>query len=294
MLAVCDGGSTKADWKIWTNDGELVHIATTGFNPNYNTRQQIAAIVQNELAVKFGTRTPDAIFYYGAGCSDASRKQVVADALSRVFNQSKIEVNTDLLAAARATCGDQPGIVCILGTGSNSVLYDGKNEIDNVTNLGFLLGDEGSGSQMGKKLVQAYFYREMPEELHPAMEQACPNGRKDILDKVYHSNVVPAAYLASFVQLFSSHLEHPFIRKLFRDCFIEFLTRHVCKYENHQNLPVNSVGSVGFYCKNILQEATDELNLHLGNVVKKPALNLLNYHLKIEKGIQLDLSKLEV
>jgi glucosamine kinase len=291
MLAICDGGSTKADWIIRLEDGKLVNLTTTGFNPNYNTREQIAAIVENELAGKFDAQLPGAIFYYGSGCSEAARKQVVSDALGKVFKQASIDINTDLLAAARATCGDKPGIACILGTGSNSVLYDGEKEIDQVTNLGFLLGDEGSGSQIGKKLVQAYFYREMPEALQPIMKQACPNGRKDIIGRVYRGDTVPAAYLASFVQLFSGYFDHPFVHNLIKDCFLEFLRRHVCKYENHKNLPVNSVGSVGYHCKSILQEAADELGLQLGNVLEKPALHLLKYHLRLELGIETGISK---
>lgn len=286
MLAVCDGGSTKADWKFVSDKGEISDYTTTGFNPNYNTGEQITSFVKHELGNKLNTAAVQAVYYYGAGCWDPGRRKIVADALVKVFTGAKIEVSHDMLAAARATCGNEPGISCILGTGSNSVLYDGTKEIDHVTNLGFLLGDEGSGAQIGKKLVQAYFYREMPEELHPVIEQICPNGRKEILDKVYHSNIVPAAYLASFVRVFAGHFEHPFVKQVFKDCFHEFLTRHVCKYENHHTLPVHFVGSIAWHCKNILQESMDELNLQTGRILHKPILNLLNYHLNNEKGFQ--------
>ncbi len=293
MLAVCDGGSTKADWKIRMEDGVLMNITTSGFNPNYNTVEQIRNVVQQELAARLKATPGGSVYYYGAGCWDPDRRKVVAEALGAVFQQTKIEVSHDLMAAARATCGNDPGIVCILGTGSNSMLYDGEKEADHVDNLGFLLGDEGSGALIGKKLLQAYFYREMPEELHPVIGQACPNGRKDVIDTVYHGGVVPAAYLASFVKLFAGHFEHPFVRKVIRDCFLEFLNRHVCKYENHEQLHVHFAGSVAFYCKDILKEAMDELKLHLGKVLHKPILHLLNYHLKAEKGIQLDLEQKE-
>lgn len=284
MLAVCDGGSTKADWKISTEKGEPVEITTTGFNPNYHTAEQITSIVQQELAPYLDTSVVDEVFYYGAGCWDAGPREVVSKALRQFFTQAKIEVSHDLLAAARATCGNDAGIVCILGTGSNSMLYDGRQETDHVTNLGFLLGDEGSGSQIGKKIVQAYFYREMPEDLQPIMLKACPNGRQDIMKSVYHGKGAPAAYLATYVSLFAGHFRHPFVKQIIGECFMEFLTRHVCKYENHLSLPVHFVGSVAYHCSDILKEALQNLGLHLGQVLHKPALNLFNFHLSTKKN----------
>jgi N-acetylglucosamine kinase-like BadF-type ATPase len=282
MLVICDGGSTKADWIVRMRDGSTLSIATTGFNPNYDSTERITTIIHQELAAKLGADEPGAVYYYGAGCKDAGKKAIVQAALSGVFTHTRIEVNHDMLAAARATCGNEPGIVCILGTGSNSVLFDGWEEIDQVTNLGFLLGDEGSGSQIGKRLVQAYFYREMPAEFHPIMQQICPNGRKDILEKVYGGGV-PAAYLASYVKLFTPHQNHPYIRQLVKDCFIEFLTRHVCKYENHETLPVHFVGSIAWYFSQILQEALAALHLRIGVILHKPAQNLFQYHLSREQ-----------
>ena len=224
---------------------------------------------------------PIEIHYYGAGCWDPSRKAIVRNAFETVFPNAEIFIDHDLLAAARATCGDQPGIACILGTGSNSVLYDGKEEIDNVTNLGFLLGDEGSGSMIGKRLVQAYFYREMPEELHYIMKKECPNGKLDILDKIYEGGV-PAAYLATFTKKFNEHRTHPFIWNTIKDCFSEFLRRHVFKYENYRSLPIHFVGSVAFHFKDILEELMNEYGLQLGVVLPRPIEALFDYHLQKE------------
>lgn len=280
MLIIADGGATKADWIIVKDNGEQELISTTGFNPNYVSGERIAEIIADELAGKLPFEITGAVYYYGTGCWDKGRNRIVQEAIAKVLTQAKVVVHHDLLAAARATCGHRPGIACILGTGSNSVLYDGEKEVDNVTNLGFLLGDEGSGAQIGKALVQAFFYREMPEELQPIMDKVCPNGRKDILDKVY-SGGIPAAYLASFTQLFTEHQAHPFVRGLVKKCFNEFLTRHVCKYENHESLPVCFVGSVAHYFRDILHEALSELGLTLGPVVKKPINNLVDFHLEL-------------
>ncbi len=280
MLIIADGGATKADWVIVKDDGEQLSITTTGFNPNYVSRECILEIIQQELVDKLPFDITGNVFYYGTGCWDKGRNAIVQKALSEKMPNAAVTVHHDLLGAARATCGQAPGICCILGTGSNSVLYDGEHEADNVTNLGFLLGDEGSGAMIGKMFLQAYFYREMPIELQPIIEQVCPNGRKDILDKVY-SGGIPAAYLASFTQLFTEHQTHPFVRALVKKSFNEFLTRHVCKYKGHEILPVSFVGSVGFHFQEILKEALSELGLHAGVFIKKPIGNLVKYHLKV-------------
>lgn len=279
MLIIADGGATKADWVIVKDNGEQYPITTTGFNPNYVSRERISEIIQTELVEKVPFDITGNVFYYGTGCWDKGRNAIVREAIAAKLPKANVTVHHDLLGAARATCGHKPGIVGILGTGSNSVLFDGEHEADNVTNLGFLLGDEGSGAQIGKMFLQAFFYREMPVELQPIIEHVCPNGRKDILDKVY-SGGIPAAYLASFTQLFTEHQQHPFVRALVKKSFNEFLTRHVCKYAGHETLPVSIVGSVGFHFQDILKEALHELGLHEGVFIKKPIGNLVKYHLE--------------
>lgn len=285
MLTIADGGATKADWVIVKDGGEHLLISTTGFNPTYLSGEKIAAIIKKELVEKLPFEITDQVFYYGTGCKDLGRRQIVIDALQRELPKAAIYVSHDILAAARATCGHEPGIACILGTGSNSVLFDGKNEVDQVTNLGFLLGDEGSGAQIGKLFVQAYFYREMPLDLHPVIEQVCPNGRKDVFDGVYGEGS-PATYLASFTQLFAAHQDHAFVREIVKKSFTEFLTRHVCKYKNHETLPVSFVGSVAYHFQGILKEALHDLGLNPGVFVKKPIENLVNYHLKFNSNIK--------
>ncbi|MEZ4955822.1 MAG: hypothetical protein R2825_19850 [Saprospiraceae bacterium] len=285
MLAIIDGGSTKADWKILLSNKSVLTFTTTGFNPNYDSQERITYLLKNDLAGVIDTNLAGKIYYYGAGCWDTSRKSVVKKAMSAVLPFADIQIEHDLLAAARATSGDSPGIACILGTGSNSVLYDGKEEIDNVTNLGFLLGDEGSGSMIGKRLVQAYFYREMPDELHPIMETECPAGKMDILDKVYGGGV-PAAYLATFTKLFYDQRKHPFIWNIIKECFSEFINRHVVKYANYRSLPVHFVGSVAFHFHEVLKELFAEKGLNLGVVLQKPIDALFDYHLlRLEEPI---------
>ena len=279
MLIVCDGGSTKADWKILADDGSVISRNTQGFNPNYNAIEAVEALLKSEFGSLLAADQKGTLYYYGAGCSDKKRCSAMAAALATCFRSFQIEVHTDMLGAARATCGKKPGIACILGTGSNSMLYDGHGQADQVANLGFLLGDEGSGAQIGKRIIQSYFYREMPQELVPLMHTACPGGREEMLDKVYKSAGVPAAYLATFASLFASQTDHPFIRNIFRENFLEFLKRHVLKYEKHQELPVNFAGSIAFYHQEILKEALQSLKLRPGQIVQKPIAGLFEYHL---------------
>lgn len=282
MLVIIDGGSTKADWYIQLPNGLLKSLTSTGFNPNYDDEFKIIRLLEKEVKGQFPSDASMNIHYYGAGCWDISRKQVVKRAMLQNFPNAFVHIDHDLLAAAKATCGDKAGIACILGTGSNSILYDGHSEKDNVTNLGFLMGDEGSGAIIGKELVKAYFYREMPAELRPIMDKECPNGKMDILNEVYKGGI-PAAFLASFVKKFYEKRSHPFIWDLIKNCFDEFLKRHVFKYEDFRSLPIHFVGSVAYHFKEILEELMEEHQLRMGVVLQRPIEALFNYHLEKRK-----------
>jgi len=285
MLIVADGGSTKTDWRIIDDDGQVKSVTSTGFNPNYNDAAGIKTLIEEGLLQEIPEKVSGTIYYYGAGCWDEGRAAIVKKAFNLVLPTFVANVSHDILAAALATCGNQPGIACILGTGSNSVLFDGHKVADNVTNLGFLLGDEGSGSQIGRKLVKSYFYREMPPELHAVIEAKCPKGRKEILDRIYEGPM-PAAYLASFARHFSPHSDHPFVKKIIKSCFEEFVVRHVCKYENHENLSIHFTGSVAYYFRRILEEVLQECDLHKGLIIMKPIGNLLKYHLEEAQNVR--------
>lgn len=279
MIAIADSGSTKADWKIINDRGDVLDISTMGFNPNYHSKDVIIEALEEQFVPKVSAESIHRIFFYGAGCWDSGRKEKIASAMRQVFINAEIEVDHDLLAAARATCGDNPGITCILGTGSNSILFDGRTEIDNVTNLGFLIGDEGSGSHLGKELIRSYFYREMPEDLKLIFKDWIPGGKSEILDNVYGKKY-PAVYLASFARFLSNNREHPFIQNIVYESFKEFITRHVCKYENHQNLPIHFVGSVAYFFEKVLNRVLIEKGLKMGIIIKKPIHNLAKYHME--------------
>ena len=183
------------------------------------------------------------------------------------------------MACAHATCGTNPGIACILGTGSNTCEYDGKKVTDNVTNLGFMLGDEGSGGHLGKKIVRGYFYREMPPELRANLEKDYDGMRKSaVLDRIYKEKS-PNVYLAKFSKFCSNNKEHPYIQNLAKSAFNEFISRHVLKYPSHKKYPIHFIGSVAYHFKPILQEDIDDHGLKMGMVIKKPIDNLVRFHL---------------
>jgi glucosamine kinase len=289
MIAIVDSGSTKADWHILEN-GTIVHQrSTTGFNPFFQNSDYIFESLTRQLSSETWLADLRAIYYYGAGCSDALRCEIVAVALRRLFPQADVFVEHDILASARATCGNQPGIACILGTGSNSSLYDGNQIIDNVTNLGFMLGDEGSGSNLGKKLIQGYFYRELPDDIKIDFESTYQLDKRGFLNQIY-GNEKPNVYLASFSTFISAHKDHFYIQNLVNQAFGEFLDRHVRKYKGHNSLPIHFVGSVAYHFKDILRIALSERDLQMGIVIKKPINNLAQFHLLGERFVPAELN----
>lgn len=279
MILIADSGSTKTDWMLVEKDGTKSLINTIGFNPVFDDTAHIARELTEHLLPKIPTQPIEKVSYYGAGCWDMKRKKKVLDALHQLFPKAEVEVQHDLLAAARATCGVKPGIACILGTGSNSCLYDGADVIDNVTNLGYLIGDEGSGSFLGKMLIRAYFYRELPKDLVDVFEEVCPGGKSEVLDRVYGQET-PNVYLASLTKFLSEYQNHFYIQKLVGEGFAIFIDRHVRKYANHTSLPIHFVGSIAFYFKPILEVILHERGMSLGHIIRKPIDSLVEFHLK--------------
>ncbi len=281
MIAVIDSGSTKADWNFLSMNAYPVSITTMGFNPYYHDETIILPKIREAFDGKINPLELTKVFFYGAGCSDPLRNKIIEDALQKYFVNAEIKVDHDILACALATCRDQPGISCILGTGSNSCLFDGEKIIDNVPNLAYILGDEGSGGHLGKLLIQGYFYREFPNDIKNDFEQVYGIDRQVFLDNIYmkpNANV----YLASFSRFLSNHKDHIYIQSLVSRAFTLFIERHVRKYKDHNNLPIHFIGSVAYHFGGILKMVLDERSLHLGTIIKKPIDNLVDYHIELE------------
>ncbi len=275
MFLIADSGSTKTRWEFVQN-GKTTSVHTLGINPFYKNTEQIAADLRRELLPQMN-RQPERIFFYGAGISQPDKVEIVRNALAIVFPSVNAEVEHDLLAAARATCGNAPGIACILGTGSNSCLYDGKSVTDNVPSLGFTLGDEGSGGYFGRKILQAYYYREMPDDLKKSLEGKYDMKKDTVLNAIYDSTT-PNMITASYAAFISNVSQHPFIREMLKSGFKEFLVRHVCKYAGHEGMPVHFIGSIAYYNNEVLRDTMDELKLKKGIVIKSPMEGLVRFH----------------
>ena len=278
MLVIVDSGSTKADWQIVYPDGKSQLVTTMGFNPFFHDADRVESELKKDFVNQVDCAAVKEVYFYGAGCSDKMRCDIIHDGLSRIFANAKIDVEHDLLGSARATCGKLPGVACIIGTGSNTCLYDGKDIVDNIMNLGYLLGDEGSGSNLGASLLRAYFYKELPEDIKAAFETANPEGKRAILNKIYGPS--PNVYLASFAKFISAFKDHFYIQKMVSQSFTRLVEHHILKYEGCHTLPINFVGSVAYHFEDILKVTLEEHNLRLGTVIRKPIDSLVAYHTK--------------
>ena len=278
MVIIADCGSTKCDWLIVEGGRNQRLENTVGFSPFFHTTQEIKAILDEQLLPEIEFNRVTHVWFYGTGIHDEHRAEIVAKALRAGFPNAQVEVEHDLLAAARATCGRSAGIACILGTGSNSCYYDGGRILDNVPSLGWLLGDEGSGTHLGKALLRAWFYRELPADVQAAFEKEHPEGSTAIKDRVYEKGA--NAYLATFTKFLGEQQQHNFVRRLVADCMGEFLDRHVVKYKGYQSVPVHFVGSIAHHFQDILQGCMQERRMQLGVIVRKPIYPLADFHIK--------------
>lgn len=277
-ILIADSGSTKTDWVLLDNNNIIIQFQTIGFNPYFQSSEDIHNEIKTVLlpVLKDQLQTITHIAYYGAGCSTPDKVQVVKQGLYLAFGNISSEVNHDLLAAARALCGKEKGIACILGTGSNSCLYDGKEVTENVPSVGYLFGDHGSGATIGRTFIQNYFDGKLPIHLVTAFENAGYH-REIILENVY-KKPMPSRYLASIVKFLSDYSNDSFVKDLIKKCFLDFFEAQVSKYTGAKSLPVNSVGSIGYYYKELLAEAAKEKGFIIGNIIKSPIDGLIKYH----------------
>jgi glucosamine kinase len=276
MIIVADCGSTKCDWLLMHGGRDQELENTVGFSPFFHTTEEIKEIIAGQLVPKMKDTKPEAVYFYGTGIHDEHRAEIVDKAIRAVFPSAKVEVEHDLLGACRATAGREAGIINILGTGSNSCYYDGQRVLDNVPSLGWLLGDEGSGTHLGKALLRAKFYRELPADLDAAFDVAYPEGTMYIKDKVYEKGA--NAYLATFTRFLGDHLTHPFINNMVSDCLGEFLDRHPCKYKGYQSVPFHFVGSIAHHFQDNLMHCMEARKIKPGVIVRKPIYPLADFH----------------
>lgn len=279
MILIADSGSTKCDWLLMDGDTIVAECSSMGFNPYFHNESFIVTTLRgHEVLMKYSHEIKS-VFFYGAGSSSPELKAIVFRALVRLFSFAHVYVGHDLDAAALATYSGTPHIACILGTGSNSCYFDGNSVHEEVPALAYILGDEGSGSYYGKKLIADFFYNKMPEHLANDFEETYRLNMDDIVQNVYskpHANV----YLASFMKFCSRHRNDPYIKNMIVPGIRKFLSIHVACFANYKSVPVCFVGSVAYYFENILRETSEEMGINIGCIVKKPILGLREYHLK--------------
>ncbi len=273
---IADSGSTKAEWCL-IDGKKKKHFLTQGLSPYFFSGEQIQAIIQNELKVKMKLVEPDEIFFYGTGCSSPDNAKLVKKAIQKNFTGAKISVDHDLMGAAKALCGSEKGIACILGTGSNSCYYNGKKIVKNSPGLGYVLGDEGSGAYLGKKVVQYFLYNTFDADLMDRFVAKFNTNSYEILQAVY-KKPLPNRYLASFAIFLAENRGHYMVENIIEDGFNDFFFNHVYKYRESWTLPVNFIGSVAFGFKDVLKEMCTSYELQLGKVLQKPMDGLVKFH----------------
>ncbi len=275
-ILIADSGSTKTQWCLLQGNKKKM-IITQGISPYFMNDEVLASILTKELLPKTGEIHIDEIFYYGTGCSNDTNVALIKRSLKKVYKTAKVSVQHDLLGAAKALCGNEKGIACILGTGSNSCYYNGKKVVKNSPGLGFILGDEGSGTHLGKKVLQHYLYKTFDAELMDKFEAKYPHNVDDMLDNVY-KKPLPNRFLSSFVPFLIENRGHYMIENIIEDSINDFFFNHIYKYRESWSLPINFVGSVAFGFKDVLKQMCNDYELKLGTVIKSPMDGLVKYH----------------
>lgn len=276
MILIADSGGSKTDWRLLLKDGSIKQASAPGFNPYYQSIEDLKKSMQDVLLPEI-SEDVNKIYFYGAGVSSEKNQQTVNRAIGEFFPDAKIEIGWDLLASARALCGHEKGIACIMGTGSNSCLYDGKNIIGNVANLGWILADEGSGCSLGKQLVVDYLREVMPVDLAEKFKKRFPWGREEILERVYQHDR-PSAFLASFAKFIFQHKDDPYCYKLVCKSFGDFYENNVMKYPDYENLQVHFSGSIAFYFSDLLRQVANDKGITVKNILEGPIAGLTLFH----------------
>lgn len=274
---IADSGATKCEWCVLEKGKKKKTIITQGISPYFLTGAQITELLQKELLPKLEQFDVKEIYFYGTGLGNPKNVKIVRAVFKKMFPKAKTEVQNDLLAAARALCGSTKGVACILGTGANSCFYNGKKMLKNSPGLGYILGDEGSGAYLGKKVVQYYLYNTYDEELRARFEKRFLVTPMEILENVYKKPLANR-YLASFAIFLAENRGHYMIENIIEDGLNDFFFTHLYKYRESWTHPIHFVGSIAFGFKDVLKDLCNTYELELGRVLKAPMQGLIEYH----------------
>jgi glucosamine kinase len=273
---IADSGSTKTEWCLLDGKKKSI-INSQGMSPYFISEARMEDIIIAEVLPSLKKAVVEEIYYYGTGCTNPQNARMVKRVLKKIFPSATVKVDSDVAGAAKALCGNEKGIACILGTGSSSCYYNGKKIAKNNPGLGFILGDEGSGAYLGKKVVQYFLYNTFDEDLRARFDAKFVTNASEILDAVYKKPLANR-YLASFAIFLSENRGHYMVENIIEDGFHDFFYAHVYKFRESWNYPVHFTGSIAFGFKDVLTEMCSSYQLELGNILRNPMEGLIAYH----------------
>lgn len=276
MILVADSGSSKTDWILAGENGELTEFSTKGINPYFTSDKEISRLVAREQVVKTHAEEISEVYFFGEGCSNPDKREMVSNGLSVIFKNAFINVENDAIGSAYATCGNDKGFTCILGSGSNIAFFDGKEVHPGVHSLGFILGNEASGAWFGKKLVTSFLYETMPRDLRTAFKKDYTIDKEIVIRHVYQ-RPLPNIYLSSFTAFMSRHRGHPFIETMLNEGIEIFFDTHLKPYPDHTKYPSHFVGSTAWYFRDVIEAVCKKHNVQVGKVLAHPIGELLKY-----------------
>ncbi len=276
QLLVAESGSTKTDWAIISNK-KITHFATQGIHPYFLQKEEIVSIFETELNINPKKISFDEIHFYGAGISSNDSKHKIENCLIQYFNCKNAHTYSDMLASARATCLNDKGIACILGTGSNSCFFNGKKISHKTHSLGYILGDEGSGNHLGKKVLQYYLHNLFEEDMKKKFEAKYSNSIDEILENIY-KKPFPNRYLAQYASFIFENRGNFMIENIAEDVLNDFFINHLLRYKEVWKTPIHFTGSVAFFLKDILENLCHQYELKLGNIIQRPMKGLVKFH----------------
>lgn len=276
MILLADGGSTKVDWRLVEGTKEVKQISTKGANPFFRSREDISEEIKKVINPVLNGHTIDSVHFFGAGCASPEKNKIVRDAIADNIKTSHIEVNSDLVAAAKGLCGTKKGIACILGTGSNSCFYDGEEIVENVSPLGYVLGDEGSGAVLGRLFLGACLKNQLTEGLKEKFLKEFDLTPAAILDMVYRQPLANR-FLASLSPFLIENIHDKTVYDLVYNAFKDFFVKNVMQYD-YKNNDVHFTGSVAYYYKDLVRKVGTDLNIKVGIISQSPMEGLIRYY----------------
>jgi glucosamine kinase len=278
-ILIADSGGTKADWCLLCDNGKHIHIQTSGMNAYFHQQESIEEILHNELKPHLPDDTQiQKVYFYGSGFGLPEKKKLICSAIQNQFPNAKVEAFHDLMGACRALAGRSKGIVCILGTGASASLYDGSDIVSKPNSWGYILGDEGGGAHLGRKVLMDYLHKKMPENLCSLFAEKYTLSRDIILENVYQKSF-PNRYLAGFSRFLRENLEEEYCKDVVREAFIQFLDLYVLTLQADADCPAHFTGSIAYYYQSMLTEVLSTKSIPIGKILPSPLAGLEEYHL---------------